>query len=35
MNRKSTKWTWAKLFEKIEQELNYTVDKDIRLFFDA
>ena len=38
MNRKSIKWTWAEPFEmnvKIEQELNFIVDNDSQLFFDA
>ena len=38
MTRKSIKWTWAELFEmnvKIEQELNFVVDNDRRLFLDA
>ena len=38
MTRKSIKWTWAEPFEmniKIEQELNFVVDKDSRLFLDA
>ena len=35
---KSIKWTWAEPFEmnvKIEQELNFVVDNDRRLFLDA
>ena len=40
MTRKSIKWTWAEPFEiemnvKIEQELNFVVDNDRRLFLDA
>ena len=38
VTRKSIKWTWAELFEmnvKIEQELNFVVDNDSRLFLDA
>ena len=38
MNQKSIKWTWAEPFEmnvKIEQGLNFVVDNDSRLFFDA
>ena len=40
MTRKSIKWTWAwaEPFEmnvKIEQELNFVVDNDSRLFLDA
>ena len=38
VTRKSIKWTWAETFEmnvKIEQELNFVVDKDRRLFLDA
>ena len=35
---KSIKWTWAEPFEmnvKIEQELNFVVDKDMRLFLNS
>ena len=35
---KSIKWTWVEQFEmnvKIEQELNFVVDNDSRLFLDA
>ena len=38
VTRKSIKWTWAEPFEmnvKIEQELNFVVDNDRRLFLDA
>ena len=38
VTRKSIKWTWAEPFEmnvKIEQELNFVVDNDSRLFLDA
>ena len=38
VTRKSIKWTWAEPFEmnvKIEQELNFVLDKDRRLFLDA
>ena len=38
MIRKSIKWTWAEPFEmnvKIEQELNFVVDNDRRLFLEA
>ena len=38
VTRKSIKWTCAELFEmnvKIEQELNFVVDNDSRLFLDA
>ena len=38
LTRKSIKWRWAEPFEmnvKIEQELNFVVDKDRRLFLDA
>ena len=34
----NNKWTWAEPFEmnvKIEQELNFVVDNDSRLFLDA
>ena len=36
--KKKIKWTWAEPFEmnvKIEQELNFVVDNDRRLFLDA
>ena len=38
VTRKSIKWTWAEPFEmnvKIEQELNFVVDNDSRLFLDV
>ena len=38
VTRKSIKWIWAEPFEmnvKIEQELNFIVDNDSRLFLDA
>ena len=38
MTRKSIKWAWAEPFEmnvKIEQELNFVVDNNRRLFLDA
>ena len=38
VTQKSIKWTWAESFEmnvKIEQELNFVVDNDSRLFLDA
>ena len=38
VTRKSFKWTWAESFEmnvKIDQELNFVVDNDSRLFLDA
>ena len=38
VTRKSIKWTWAEPFEinvKIEQELNFVVNNDRRLFLDA
>ena len=37
-DQKSIKWTWAEPFEmnvKIEQELNFIVDNNSRLFLDA
>ena len=38
VTRKSIKWTWAEPFEmnvKFEQELNFVVDNDRRLFLDT
>ena len=38
VTRKSIKWTWEELFEmnvKIEQELNFVVANDSRLFLDV
>ena len=38
VTRKSIKWTWTEPFKmnvKIEQELNFIVDNDSRLFLDA
>ena len=38
VTRKSIKWTWVEPFKmnvKIDQELNFVVDNDRRLFLDA
>ena len=38
VTRKSIKWTWAEPFEmnvKIEQEMNFVVDNNSRLFLGA